>query len=126
MITDVIEWLNAWKSMKVSENSSLLGWIIPRKCLSLFLSQFPLYRNMSANLYKTRREVIPSDPKEKTDLDVNLEWFHYSQNEMFVKWDQVLDDGKRIILFSSNDHLDLLARVKQVLGDGTFKITPKF
>ena len=81
---------------------------------------------MSANLYKTRREVIPSDPKEKTDLDLNLEWFHYSQNEMFVKWDQVLDDGKRIILFSSNDHLDLLARVKQVLGDGTFKITPKF
>ena len=90
-----------------------------------FLSQFPLYRNMSANLYKTRREVIPSDPKEMTDLDVNLEWFHYSQNEMVVKGDQVLDDGKRILLFSSNDHLDLLARAKQVLGDGTFKITPK-
>ena len=42
-----------------------------------------------------------------------------------MKGDQILEDGKRIVLFSSNDHLDHLARAKQVLGDGTFKITPK-
>ena len=42
-----------------------------------------------------------------------------------VKGDQVLENGKRIILFCSNDHLGILAWSQQVLGDGTFKITPK-
>ena len=42
---------------------------------------------------------------------------------MVVKGDTVIN-GKRIILFSSNEHLKILARSQQILGDGTFKITP--
>ena len=44
---------------------------------------------------------------------------------MVVNGDQILEDGRRIILFSSNDHLEILARGKQILSDGTFSIAPK-
>ena len=36
-----------------------------------------------------------------TDLDVNLEWFHYSQNEMVVKGDQVLDHAQMALVFAA-------------------------
>ena len=87
------------------------------------LQEFPKYRNMSANLYKTRQEKIPAAPTEMKDLDVELDWFRFSTGEMVVKGDELFDDGKRILLFSSVAHLELLARAKQILGDGTFKIT---
>ena len=38
------------------------------------------------------------------DLEVELDWFKYNETEMVVKGDQILEDGRRIILFSSNDH----------------------
>ena len=59
------------------------------------------------------------------DLEVELDWFKYNETEMVVKGDQILEDGRRIILFSSNDHLEILACGKQILSDGTFSITPK-
>ena len=34
-----------------------------------FLQEFSKFRNMAANLYKTRREVIPADIKEMRELD---------------------------------------------------------
>ena len=33
-------------------------------------------------------------------------------------------NGKRILFFSSNEHLKMLCRGSQLLGDGTFKTTP--
>ena len=44
--------------------------------------------------------------------------------ENIVKGDTVLENGKRILMFSVNDLLDVAARSKELLGDGTFKITP--
>ena len=60
-----------------------------------------------------------------TDLNIDLNVFKYKNGEELVKGDQVLSDGRRIILFTTNEHLELLARAPQILGDGTFKITPK-
>ena len=59
-----------------------------------------------------------------TDIDVNLPIFFNKEGENIVKADQVLSDGRRIIMFSTNDHMRILARAKQILGDGTFRITP--
>ena len=59
-----------------------------------------------------------------TDIDVNLDVFLYREGENVVKADQVLADGWRILLFTTNDHLKILARATQILGDGTFRITP--
>lgn len=91
-----------------------------------FLQEFPVQRSMSSNLYNTRREVIPADPKKVDELNVDLEWFLYSKDgESVVKGDQVGENGKRVLLFSSDDHLELLARSPELLSDATFKITPK-
>ena len=38
------------------------------------------------------------------DLEVESDWFKYNETEMVVKGDQIIEDGRRIILFSSNDH----------------------
>jgi len=48
-----------------------------------------------------------------TDLNIDLKVFKYKNNDELVKGDQVLSDGRRIILFSTID---------QILGDGTFRI----
>ena len=37
----------------------------------------------------------------------------------------MLENGKRILVFSTNDLLEIAARAAEILGDGTFKITPK-
>ena len=33
--------------------------------------------------------------------------------------DRVFDDGRRVILLTTNDHLEYLAKAPQILGDGT-------
>ena len=90
----------------------------------LFLSDVPALRDVTAGLYSRRRDFIPANPESMVDLDIDLSLFKYSEDgEMVVKGDTVIN-GKRIILFSSNEHLKILARSQQILGDGTFKITP--
>ena len=42
--------------------------------------------------------------------------------ESVVKGDQLLSDGRRIILFTTNEHLKILARAPQILGDATFRL----
>ena len=91
----------------------------------LFLRNFPPLKNVTAQLYTKRRDFIPANPVNMTDLNIDLSMFLYSEDgENVVKGDTVLSDGRRIILFSSNKHLEVLARARQILGDGTFKITP--
>ena len=58
------------------------------------------------------------------ELEIDLPWFLTDQQEHLVKGDQVFDDGRRVILFTTNDHLEILAKAPQILGDGTFRITP--
>ena len=60
-----------------------------------------------------------------TDFKLDLPLFQYSQEETVVKGDQVLDDGRRVVLFTTNEHLKHLAKSQQVLAYGTFRITPK-
>ena len=55
--------------------------------------------------------------------DIDLDLFKLN-GENVVKGDQVFDDGRRVILFTFNDHLDYLRTAKAILVDGTFRITP--
>ena len=75
-----------------------------------FLSVFPSFRQIQAKLYRKRRELIPPNPKRMTDLKLDLPLFQYSQEETVVKGDQVLDDGRRVVLFTTNVHLKHLAK----------------
>ena len=50
--------------------------------------------------------------------------FLTKKGENVVKAEQVLSDGRRVLLFTTDAHLKILARAFQILGDGTFRITP--
>ena len=91
----------------------------------LFLQEFPRYLDLKSTMLSKRRQVIPPDPKFMTDINIDLPIFLYKEGENVVKADQVLADGRRIMLFTTNDHLKILARATQILGDGTFRITPR-
>ena len=91
---------------------------------SQFLQDFPSLRDVTSGLYTKRRDFIPANSENMTDLDIDLPLFLYNEDgEMVFKGDTVFNE-KKIILFSSNDHLEILVRARQILGDGTFIITP--
>ena len=48
-----------------------------------------------------------------------------STSENIVKGDTILEDGGRVLLLSTNEHLGMLAQATQIFGDGTIKICPK-
>ena len=88
----------------------------------LFLQEFPSFLDVKSNLLAQRRKFIPPDPKVM--IEINLPLFLTKNGEHVVKGDQVLADGRRIILFTTKEHLKILARARQILGDGTFRLTP--
>ena len=90
----------------------------------LFLSTFPTFNLFHHLLYRKRRELIPPNPKTMIELNVDLPMFQYSSDETVVKGDQVLSDGRRVVLFTTNAHLKTLSKTEEVLADGTFRITP--
>ena len=90
----------------------------------LFLSHFPKFRRIQNFLFRKRREIIPSNPKNMTELNVDLPMFQFNKDETVVKGDQVLSDGRRVVMFSTNFHLKLLAKTEEALADGTFRTTP--
>ena len=77
-----------------------------------FLQSLPSYRNIQSQLYKKRRDFIPPNPMEASGLDLNSPWFTYNKEtgESIVKGDRQLSDGRRILVLSTDDHLNILAR----------------
>ena len=45
--------------------------------------------------------------------------------ENIIKGNTLISDNKRVIMYSTDALFDVVARGKQILGDGTFKITPR-
>ena len=68
-------------------------------------------------------EMVLEDPTRGLQ-DTGLPVFLLDGEECIVKGDQVFQDGRRILLFSTDEHLRILARAREILGDGTFRITP--
>ena len=91
-----------------------------------FFQTLPTFRQIQANLYRTRRELIPANPHSQSDLNISSEWFLFDRKsgESFVKGDRQMSDGRRILVFSSDESLKILARARTILGDGTFRVTP--
>ena len=74
-----------------------------------------LYRLL---LYRIRREFIPPAPNTQADLD----WFlvQSDPDASLVKGDVLNSDGLRVLLFSTDESLTILARARTILCDGTF------
>ena len=97
-------------------------YLYVKQYTSNHVSQKPEFQT---RMYRKRRELIPPNPKTMIDLDVHLPMFQYNRDETIVKGDQVLSDGRRVVVFTSNAHLKLLSKTEEVLADGTFRTTPR-
>ena len=93
---------------------------------NLFLSQIPAYESLQTSMYRLRRKFIPAAPATQAEFDTSLDWFlcDQSSRESVVKGDILHSDGLQIILFSTEDSLQILSRAQTILADGTFRITP--
>ena len=80
----------------------------------IFLQDFPKFLDIKRQLLSKRREMIPPDPKAMSDIDFSLPVFLTKNGENVVKGEQVLSDGRRVILFTTNEHLKILARAHQI------------
>ena len=89
-----------------------------------FLQEFPTYRAIQSGLYKRKYQFVPRDPAAMKDFDADLAWCTLISGENIIKGDTIFANEKRVLLFTTNDLLEVLARAKEILGDGTFKITP--
>ena len=89
----------------------------------LFLQDFPSFYDIKTVLGRKRREVIPADPKVISDIDLNLPVFLYKDGESVVKGEQVLSDERRIILFTTNEHLKILQEQIKSWGMGHFGLS---
>ena len=92
----------------------------------LFLAQIPSYNTIQTSLYRVRRRFIPAAPTTQAELDNNLDLFlvNHDPKESLVKGDILHSDGLRVLLFSSDESLNILARAQTILCDGTFRICP--
>ena len=61
-----------------------------------------------------RRRFIPAAPTTQAELDINLDWFlvNHDPKESLVKGDILHSDGLRVLLFSSDESLNILARLR--------------
>jgi hypothetical protein len=77
-------------------------------------------------MYRLRRHFIPAAPTLQAELDISYDWFLLdpSTKESIVKGDKLHSDGLRVLLFSSDESLQVLSRARTILADGTFRITP--
>lgn len=112
-LQEIYEVVRQWYTAEMDPNTKLL-----------FIQDFPKFVDVKSSLLTRRRQMIPPDPKVMADIDVDLPVFLTKKGENVVKGEQVLSDGRRVILFTTNEHLKILARAHQILGDGTFRITP--
>ena len=90
------------------------------------MQDYPSLKKVMPNLYLERRSFVPPEPKTVGDLDLTSELFILddTNQENIIKGDAMISNDKRVVLCSTNDLLDILARSKILLGDGTFKICP--
>ena len=121
--------IHFWKWETISDMTVKSQMINSRKIFAaemdtntklLFLQDFPKFVDIKSSLLSKRRQMIPPDPKVMSDIDNDLPVFLTKKGENVVKGEQVLSDGRRVILFTTNEHLKFLARAHQILGDGTF------
>ena len=95
---------------------------LPYDLKILFLAQIPSYDAILTSLYRIRRQFIPPAPSTQADLDVFL--VRRDPDESLVKGDVLHSDGLRVLLFSTDESLAVMARARTLLCDGTFRITP--
>ncbi|XP_071653610.1 uncharacterized protein [Temnothorax longispinosus] len=81
------------------------------------------YATLKPTLYRERIKLRPSLPKDMETLIANVST--YEPLERFYKGNVTCRDGKKALIFSSNDLLQELQTSTELYVDGTFNIVPR-
>lgn len=73
-------------------------------------------------LYRHRRRMIPVLPSTASSITLSAPWDSTLQNERFLLFDN--ESERRLLIFGSRRHLELLASSTKIMGDGTFYAAP--
>ena len=75
----------------------------------LFLSSIKTWREFLGSLYHIRQDYIPALPEFQDELNVESDFFKIN-NKTIVVGDKIFSDGLRVLLFSTDECLELLSR----------------
>ncbi|KAE8739816.1 hypothetical protein FOCC_FOCC014684 [Frankliniella occidentalis] len=86
--------------------------------------KLPKFRNLKKMVRRVKRRDLPPEPKELMDLEEIPRQFRTT-----LKGDRWLlhfdpEEDQRVIIFTTDKHLRLLARATYWVMDGTFKVAP--
>lgn len=76
---------------------------------------------MKTTLYRERIKLRPTLPKDMETLATNLST--YQPLEKFYKGNVTCSDGKKALIFTSNELLQELQKSTELYVDGTFNVS---
>ncbi len=76
---------------------------------------------IQTSLYRSRRARLPSLPRSRGDIQLEGEWTETTNSFLLCS------DGEedKILIFATDEHLEMLANAERVYMDGTFQICPR-
>ena len=92
--------------------------------LENFIRNMPTAVQYERSMYRTRREVIPPNPTNQIDIDVDSQVCRLSDGTSIVVGDDVVGSNDRNILFSLSELVRMADCVIRVNIDSTFKVCP--
>ena len=85
----------------------------------------PNYNGIRSSLQRTRVKVRPPLPASRNDVRLEGPWATTRDGEAFFLFDSDgIDDGARIIGFSTEEAMSVLCRAPAIYMDGTFRVVP--
>jgi hypothetical protein len=102
-----------------------LGKLRNRECddtVIEMIENIPTYESCRTSLYRCRAKVLPKFPVTQGDIDLDGDWKETSAGERFLLCDDTDAQGRRILIFATDDNLRKLCTSEFVLADGTFYV----
>ena len=95
-------------------------------CSENTLAALPSRRTLSRRIQRARRKLNPTPPipVQRNGFDIPDQYSKLASGLRYLQYDSGADDADRILIFASDDNLDLLIRHRHWLADGTFKCAP--
>ena len=79
----------------------------------------PKHEKIRKSVSPKRAEILPESPKTLEDLKIEGAWQKTKQGEEFVFYQEI-----GLVIFATTEGLEFLVRLKNIMGDGTFKSPP--
>ena len=96
----------------------------PREDLDQVAANLPTLPSLKSSLYRLRRKRLPPIPTTREEVHFCGEWAETDAGENFL----LVEDGQgdsKIVIFSTEHNLELLAQAEKIYVDGTFQICPR-